>query len=85
MASEIPGIHQKSGRKGGRSKKLIKEGDAEANYAYYALLKLHILPSVFLEMDEQEKAFVIGAIQLKIEQDKKEEKRMKSSSRKRGW
>jgi len=36
-------------------------------------------------MDEQEKAFVIGAIQLKIEQDKKEEKRMKSSSRKRGW
>lgn len=26
-----------------------------ANYAYYALHKLHILPSVFLELDEQEK------------------------------
>lgn len=63
---------------------MIKEGDAEANYAYYALLKLHILPSVFLEMDVQEKAFVIGAIQMKIEQDKKEEKRVKSASRRKG-
>lgn len=64
--------------------KLIEEGDAEANYAYYALLKLHILPSVFLEMEELEKAFVIAAVQLKIEQDKKEEKKIKSTSRKKG-
>ncbi len=63
---------------------MIMDGDAEANYAYYALLKLRILPSVFLQMDEQEKAFVIASIQLKIEQEKKEERKMKSSSKRRG-
>lgn len=62
--------------------KLIEEGDGEANYAYYALLKLHILPSVFLDMDEQEKAFVIASIELKAEHDKKEKKKQKQGQRK---
>ena len=66
-----------------RSKKLIKEGDGEANYAYYALLKLHILPSVFLEMEEEEKAFVIAAIDLKIENDKKEKKKTEHAAKKK--
>jgi len=35
-------------------------------------------------MDEQEKSFVIACIQLKVEQDKKEEKKIKSNSRRRG-
>jgi hypothetical protein len=35
-------------------------------------------------MDEREKAFVIACIQMKIEQDKKEEKKVKSASRKKG-
>ena len=56
----------------------------EANFAYYALLKLHILPSVFLEMDEQEKAFVIAAIKIKIENDKKKEKEVERKSKKKG-
>ncbi|MBD5082130.1 MAG: hypothetical protein HDT44_10270 [Ruminococcaceae bacterium] len=50
----------------------MEEGDPEANYAYYALHRLNILPSVFLEMEEQEKAFVIAAIRIRIEQEKKE-------------
>lgn len=62
--------------------KLIEEGDGEANYAYYALLKLHILPSVFLEMDEQEKAFVIASIKLKAEHDKKEKKKAEARAKK---
>ncbi|MCI8517154.1 MAG: hypothetical protein HFG75_09855 [Hungatella sp.] len=55
----------------------MEEGDWEANFAYYALLKLHILPSVFLEMDEQEKAFTVAAIKVKMKNDRKREKEMK--------
>ena len=56
--------------------------DWEANFAYYSLLKLHILPSVFLELDEQEKAFIVAAIQIKMENDKKKEKEIKRKSKK---
>ncbi|MCI8860290.1 MAG: hypothetical protein HFI71_12395 [Lachnospiraceae bacterium] len=62
----------------------MEGGDGEANYAYYALHKLHILPSVFLEMEEQEKAFVIAAIKIKAENDKKEKKRVESKARRKG-
>ena len=62
----------------------MEEGDGEANYAYYALLKLHILPSVFLKMDEEEKAFVIASIKRKLESDKKERKKAESKSKKGG-
>ena len=41
------------------------------------LQKLHILPSVFVEMDEQEKAFVKASIQLRIEAEKAQEKKLK--------
>ena len=58
--------------------------DGEANYAYYALHKLHILPSVFLEMDEQEKAFVVAAIKIKVEKDKEEKKRAEKKAKKKG-
>ncbi|MDE5910253.1 MAG: hypothetical protein K2H52_16175 [Lachnospiraceae bacterium] len=54
----------------------MDEGDWEANFAYYALIKLHILPSAFLEMDEQEKAFVVAAIETKCKSDKKEKQRI---------
>ena len=60
-----------------------EEGDGEANYAYYAFHKLHILPSQFLEMDEQEKAFVIAAIKIKVENDKKEKKKAESKAKKK--
>lgn len=38
------------------------------------MLKLHILPSQFMELEEEEKAFVIASIKLKIEADKKAKK-----------
>ncbi|MDE6052934.1 MAG: hypothetical protein K2G55_04045 [Lachnospiraceae bacterium] len=60
----------------------MEEGDGEANFAYYALLKLHILPSVFMAMEEMEKAFVIASIKLKLEDDKKKEKEMKRRTNK---
>ncbi|MCI8426579.1 MAG: hypothetical protein HFJ03_03390 [Lachnospira sp.] len=60
----------------------MEGGDWESNFAYYALLKLHILPSVFLEMEEKEKAFVIAAIQVKIKNDEKKEREIKQKSRK---
>jgi hypothetical protein len=41
------------------------------------LQKLHILPSVFLSLDEQEKAFVIASIKVRIEAEKEASKKMK--------
>ncbi|MBR4026686.1 MAG: hypothetical protein IKJ01_03895 [Lachnospiraceae bacterium] len=61
----------------------MEGGDPEANFAYYALHKLHILPSVFLEMDEREKLFVIASIQIKIEKDKKEKEEAERKAKKK--
>lgn len=49
--------------------------------AYYALLKLHILPHKLLEMDEQEKAFVVAAVQIKAKADREQEKKLASKGR----
>ncbi|MBD5103720.1 MAG: hypothetical protein HDT47_02525 [Ruminococcaceae bacterium] len=62
----------------------MEEGDWEANFAYYALHKLYILPSVFLEMGEQEKAFVAAAIKIRIENEEKEAKKIKAKQSKKG-
>ena len=43
-------------------------------YAYYALHKLHIRPSEWVDMDENEKAFIIAAIDEKAKEDKKAKK-----------
>jgi len=44
-------------------------------------LKLHLLPSDFLNLEEREKAFVIAAIQIKAKKDKKEADKLKSKVR----
>ncbi|MDE5995682.1 MAG: hypothetical protein K2G56_02060 [Eubacterium sp.] len=59
----------------------MEEGDAEANYAHFALQKLHILPSQFLNMDTQEKAFVIASINIRIDKEKEAEKQAKRKRR----
>lgn len=41
-------------------------------------MKLHILPSVFLAMDIQEKAFTIAAVQFKIEAEKTEREKLEN-------
>lgn len=48
----------------------------EANYAYYALHKLHILPSQWVALEEEEKAFIIACIDVRVEEEKKEAKRI---------
>jgi len=37
-----------------------------------------MLPSVFVELDEQEKAFVVAAIDIKCKSDKKERQRIEN-------
>lgn len=64
-----------------RSKKLIRGNSAEFNYAHYCLHKLKILPSVFANMDINEKIFIMASIDLKVEAEKKEEKKAKSGRR----
>lgn len=53
-----------------------------ANFAFYALHKLKIKPSEFLEMDDYEKAFVIACIQIRCEEDAKQAKEMEKQSKK---
>jgi hypothetical protein len=53
------------------------EGDAEANYAYYALHKLKILPSQFANMTREEKAFIMASIDIRVEVEKKEADKLK--------
>lgn len=57
------------------------EGDAEANYAHFALQKLHILPSTFANMEMNEKAFVVASIRIRVEDEKKEAKKLKAKKR----
>lgn len=59
------------------------EGDEEANYAYYALHKFHWLPSFFLELDPYERAFIIAAIDVRIENEKKEAEQAKRKAKRR--
>lgn len=53
-----------------------------ANFAFYALHKLRIKPSEFMEMDEYEKAFVIACIDLRCEEEAKQVKEMDKQSKK---
>jgi hypothetical protein len=41
------------------------------------LHKFHWLPSVFLNLDIQEKAFVIAAIDIRMKEEEKEAKKLK--------
>lgn len=45
--------------------------------AHYALQKLHIRPSVFVEMEQKEKALVIASIEKRVEDEKKEQDKVK--------
>lgn len=62
---------------------MIKRGDVDANYAYYALHRLRIKPSEWCAMPRREKAFVTACIDLKAEADKKERNRAKRAGKRR--
>ena len=53
-----------------------------ANFAFYALHKLRIKPSEFMEMDEYEKAFVIACIDIRCEAEEKQAKEMDKKTKK---
>lgn len=42
-----------------------------------------MLPSQYMNLDEEEKAFVIAAIQIKIENDRKKQKELERKSKKK--
>jgi hypothetical protein len=42
-----------------------------------------MLPSQFLALDRQERAFIVAAIEIKVEEDKKREKQIKKPTRKK--
>ena len=42
-----------------------------------------MLPSEFLKLERKERAFIVAAIEIKVEEDKKREKQIKKSTRKK--
>ena len=50
----------------------------EANIAHFCLQKLHKFPHEFLELPLKEKAYIIASIQIRIEDEKNEAKRIKN-------
>ncbi|MCY9527285.1 hypothetical protein M5W68_19785 [Paenibacillus larvae] len=55
----------------------MEEGDGEANYAYYALHELHILPHELVKMSRFEKAAIYKMIDMRVKEEKKLRDKMK--------
>lgn len=53
----------------------------EANIAYCCLHKLHKWPHEFLDLNIQERAYVVEAVEMKLEKDKKEAQRLKKGKK----
>lgn len=49
--------------------------------AYYCLHELHLIPSTFLNLPRRERAFIIAAIEIRVEREKKKQKEAESKSR----
>lgn len=49
----------------------------EANIAYYCLHKLQRWPHEFLGLDVQEQAFVVAAVGMKLEKERKDANKVK--------
>ena len=54
-----------------------------AGYAHYCLHEFNCTPSFFIELDENEKAFVIASIDVKVEKEMEEKKKLERQSKKR--
>lgn len=52
----------------------------EANIAYYCLHKLHKWPHEYLALSEEEQAYVVAAVEIKAENDKKNQEKARKSS-----
>ncbi len=54
-----------------------------SDIAYYALHKLHIRPSEWLDMEEEEKAFIIAAVEIRAKKEKEEHEKAERRARMR--
>lgn len=54
-----------------------------ANFAYYALHKLHIRPMEWLDMEEEEKAFIIASIEIRGKAEEEERKKAEREARRK--
>lgn len=52
----------------------------EANIAYYCLHKLHKWPHEYLELSEEERAYVVAAVEIKTKNDKKAQDKARKSN-----
>ncbi|NBI09229.1 hypothetical protein D1641_04245 [Colidextribacter sp. OB.20] len=62
----------------------MREGDGEANICYYCLHELHILPHEFFALPRKERAFVIAAIDERVEHEKQKAKELERKNRRGG-
>jgi len=53
------------------------EGDGEANYAYYALHELHILPHDLIAMERRQRAAIYAMIAIRVDKEKAVQKKSK--------
>ena len=60
--------------------KLIRDGDDEASVAHFCLQELHILPSAFLSLPTEERAFITASC---IVRGEEEEKALNKTKRRR--
>lgn len=49
--------------------------------AYYCLHELHLLPSQFFALDRKERAFIIAAIDVRTEKEKKKQQEIERQKR----
>lgn len=49
----------------------------EANIAYYCLHKFHKWPHEFLDLNVEERAYVVAAVEMKMEQDREAARKSK--------
>ena len=56
---------------------MIEEGEGECSLAYFCLLRLHLLPSQVAGLPRREKAFLMAAVELYAEEQRRQEKRLK--------
>lgn len=55
----------------------MEGGDGEANYAYYALHELSILPHDLAKMSRYEKAAIFAMIDMRVAEEKKRMRKKK--------
>ncbi|OMC63177.1 hypothetical protein BK121_28910 [Paenibacillus odorifer] len=59
----------------------MNEGDSEANFAYYALHELHILPHELMKLSSRERAAIYAMIAVRVEKEKRDQARSKARKR----